>query len=110
MFRQGLFNKSGTESGMMSNRQLNKYFENVLDQEEDEYSVVDDFSMRSGGMMSPGKFSHETNPIDIMKDGAKVGEMTGGEAILNPEQQKKTASQSPYFRKLMREFAMRGTK
>jgi len=110
MFGQGLFNRSGTESGMMSNRQLNKYFENVLDQEEDEYSVVDDFSMRSGGMMSPGKFSHETNPIDIMKDGAKVGEMTGGEAILNPEQQKKTASQSPYFRKLMREFAMRGTK
>ena len=66
--------------------------------------------MKSGGMMTEGAFSHETNPIDIMKDGAKVGEMTGGEAILNPEQQKKTASQSPYFRKLMREFAMRGTK
>jgi len=65
---------------------------------------------KQGGMLTPGEFSHETNPIDMMKEGAKVGEMTGGEAILNPEQQKKTASQSPYFRKLMREFAMRGTK
>ena len=63
--------------------------------------------MRKGGMITEGAFSHETNPIDIMQDGAKVGEMTGGEAILNPEQQKKVAKQSPYFRKLMREFAMR---
>lgn len=62
---------------------------------------------KSGGMMTKGAFSHETNPIDIMQDGAKVGEMTGGEAILNPEQQKKVAKQSPYFRKLMREFAMK---
>lgn len=35
---------------------------------------------------TPGKFSHESNPIDIVKDGAKVGEMTGGEYILNPKQ------------------------
>lgn len=62
------------------------------------------------GMMSPGEFSHESNPIDMMKDGAKIGEMTGGEAILNPEQQKKAAKESPYFRKLMREFAMRNRK
>lgn len=67
-------------------------------------------NLRSGGMMTEGAFSHETNPIDIMQDGAKVGEMTGGEAILNPEQQKKVAKQSPYFRKLMREFAMRNRK
>lgn len=48
----------------------------------------------SGGMAAngakvqktPGEFSHRTNPIDIMKDGAKVGEMTGGEYIINPEQ------------------------
>ena len=62
---------------------------------------------KKGGMTTPGEFSHETNPIDIMQDGAKIGEMTGGEAILNPEQQNKVAKQSPYFRKLMREFAMR---
>lgn len=35
---------------------------------------------------TPGKFSHKTNPIDIMKDGAKIGEMTGGEYIINPDQ------------------------
>lgn len=68
------------------------------------------FRRDEGGMMTEGAFSHETNPIDIMQDGAKVGEMTGGEAILNPEQQKKVAKQSPYFRKLMREFAMRNKK
>jgi hypothetical protein len=67
-------------------------------------------SLKSGGMMTEGAFSHENNPIDIMQDGAKVGEMTGGEAILNPEQQNKVAKQSPYFRKLMREFAMRNRK
>jgi len=65
------------------------------------------WNQKSGGMITKGDFSHETNPIDIMQDGAKVGEMTGGEAILNPEQQNKVANQSPYFRQLMREFAMR---
>lgn len=35
---------------------------------------------------TPGKFSHKENPIDIMKDGAKIGEMTGGEYIFNPTQ------------------------
>lgn len=62
------------------------------------------------GMITPGSFSHDKNPIDIMQDGAKVGEMTGGEAILNPEQQKKVSKESPYFRKLMREFAMKARK
>jgi hypothetical protein len=62
------------------------------------------------GMITPGSFSHKTNPIDIMQDGAKVGEMTGGEAILNPEQQNKVSKESPYFRKLMREFAMKARK
>lgn len=37
---------------------------------------------------TPGEFSHKTNPIDIMKDGAKIGEMTGGEYIFNPSQAK----------------------
>jgi hypothetical protein len=39
-----------------------------------------------GVMKTPGEFSHKKNPIDIMKDGTKIGEMTGGEYILNPEQ------------------------
>jgi hypothetical protein len=35
---------------------------------------------------TPGEFSHKNNPIDIVKDGAKIGEMTGGEYIFNPKQ------------------------
>jgi len=34
---------------------------------------------------TPGEFSHDSNPIDIMQDGAKIGEMTGGEGIVSPE-------------------------
>jgi len=74
---------------------------------EDMMSAYGGNPYRDGGMMTKGAFSHKSNPIDIMQDGAKVGEMTGGEAILNPDQQKKVAKQSPYFRKLMREFSMR---
>ena len=58
----------------------------------------------SGGMISPGEFSHETNPIDMIKDGAKVGELTGGEVILNPKQEKAVAKESPYFRALLKKF------
>jgi len=68
------------------------------------------YTWNTGGMVTPGEFSHETNPIDMLKDGAKIGEMTGGEVILNPEQQEKVAKQSPIFRKLMREFAMKAKK
>lgn len=40
-----------------------------------------------GGMITPGEFSHDTNPIDMVaEDGTKVGEVTGGELILNPDQ------------------------
>ena len=35
--------------------------------------------------VTPGKFSHEKNPIDIVQDGEKIGEMTGGEAIMPPK-------------------------
>jgi len=35
---------------------------------------------------TPGKFDHDENPIDIVQEGAKIGEMTGGEYIFNPEQ------------------------
>lgn len=44
---------------------------------------------------TPGEFSHSTNPLDIMQEGAKIGEMTGGEYIFNPsqaEEMKKLAS------------------
>jgi len=35
---------------------------------------------------TPGEFNHDTNPIDIVQEGEKIGEMTGGEYIFNPEQ------------------------
>lgn len=41
------------------------------------------------GMKTPGEFSHEKNPIDLVKDGVKIGEATGGEYIFNPTQSKK---------------------
>ena len=55
-------------------------------------------------MVSPGEFSHKTNPIDMIRKGEKVGELTGGEVILNPSQEKKVAAESPYFRSLMKKF------
>lgn len=35
---------------------------------------------------TPGEFSHETNPIDVVQNGEKIAEMTGGEYIFNPKQ------------------------
>lgn len=60
--------------------------------------------MKEGGMITGGKFSHKTNPIDIVQQGRKVGEMTGGEVILNPAQQKKLSKESAYFRSLLKKF------
>lgn len=70
----------------------------------------------SGGVQkTPGEFSHAKNPIDIMKDGAKIGEMTGGEYIFNPRQASTLQSLaskggSPlhkYVRNLLNEFDKR---
>lgn len=47
------------------------------------------FGEKGGVMKTPGSFSHENNPIDIVKSGAKIGEMTGGEYIFNPSQMSK---------------------
>ena len=44
------------------------------------------------------------NHLIEIKDGAKVGELTGGEVILNPKQEKAVAKESPYFRALLKKF------
>ena len=62
------------------------------------------FYKKEGGMITGGKFDHKTNPIDIIQQGRKVGEMTGGEVILNPQQQKKLSKESAYFRQLLKKF------
>lgn len=61
-------------------------------------------SFRNGGMMTDGSFSHKSNPIDIVQDGSKVGEMTGGEYILNPEQAAAIAKQSSFAKNLFKKF------
>ena len=64
----------------------------------------------TGGMVTPGEFSHKSNPIDIVKDGEKIGEATGNEVILNPKQQREIANQSDYARKLFKQFAKNAKK
>jgi hypothetical protein len=59
---------------------------------------------KHGGMMTDGAFSHQSNPIDIVQEGQKVGEMTGGEYIINPTQANRIAKESSYARKLFKRF------
>jgi hypothetical protein len=51
-------------------------------------------ALRNGGVVpkTPGDFSHSSNPIDIVRKGKKIGEMTGGEYVLNPAQAAKMQS------------------
>jgi len=51
-------------------------------------SIGSAMSAKDGGKIkkTPGEFSHKTNPIDVVKDGVKIAEMTGGEYIFNPKQ------------------------
>jgi len=66
--------------------------------------MMEPIRLQEGGMITGGKFDHKTNPIDIIHAGRKVGEMTGGEVILNPSQQKKLSKESAYFRTLLKKF------
>lgn len=60
--------------------------------------------MENGGMVTPGEFSHDSNPIDLVQNGEKIGEATGGEYVLNPKQAASIAKQSTYARKLFKKF------
>ena len=64
----------------------------------------DTLTAKDGAMVTGGKFNHKTNPIDIVQKGKKVGEMTGGEVILNPSQANKLSKESAYFRTLLKKF------
>ena len=44
---------------------------------------------KGGVTKTKGEFSHEKNPIDLVQNGQKVGEATGGEYIFNPQQSEK---------------------
>ena len=52
------------------------------------------FGAEQGAKVTPGEFSHDTNPIDIIQEGTKIGEMTGGEYIFNPQQAGKMAREA----------------
>jgi len=55
-------------------------------------------------MMTKGAFNHNTNPIDLVQNGEKVGEATGGEYIINPTQAERIAEESSFARKLFKIF------
>jgi|DEB0MinimDraft_6_1074348.scaffolds.fasta_scaffold01624_2 hypothetical protein len=60
-------------------------------------------SYKTGGK-TPGAFSHEINPIDLIRNGEKVGEATGNEYIVNPEQARKMSKESAFARRLFKKF------
>jgi len=64
---------------------------NILEEEVTDPSgtiLLDEVDIKEEGgvQKTPGEFDHDDNPIDIVQEGAKIGEMTGGEYIFNPEQ------------------------
>lgn len=75
-----------------------------LDGLEDIEAIDDDLEeFYNGGMVTDGPFNHDTNPIYMMQNGRMVGEMTGGEYILNPNQAKAISKESKYFRNLLKQ-------
>lgn len=85
---KGAFDASPSKSSSKLNKdEFKKLMEGVDSLSTSGLEEIEDF--KDGGVQkTPGKFSHKSNPIDIMKDGAKIGEMTGGEYIFNPKQAK----------------------
>jgi len=69
---------------------LNEAIERPFDEDE----LSETFSVGGKAKKTPGEFSHKDNPIDIMQKGSKIGEMTGGEYIFNPDQAKQLKSLS----------------
>ena len=115
----------GIASGMPSEKELqfrqdqigrtpaqqNGFIDPVTGQWISNPNPVNDYGVKSipgtykdGGMMTKGSFNHGSNPIDIVQDGVKVGEATGNEYILNPDQAKKIIKESSYARKLFKQF------
>ena len=55
---------------------------------DEDASLLEMINAKDGAVIrgkTPGEFSHEENPIDILQDGKKIGEMTGGEGVVSPE-------------------------
>jgi hypothetical protein len=99
-----IIGESDTESVLSENARLQRQFEEESLLAERDFMRQPVYSREKGGMVTGGKFDHKTNPIDIVKKGQKIGEMTGGEVILNPAQQQKLSKESAYFRQLLKKF------
>lgn len=91
LFKEASTIPSGNRFQTPSLSEFKKLAEGVgeLDVTETQLEEVPEDYNAGGIQKTPGEFSHKTNPIDIIKDGAKIGEMTGGEYIFNPSQAKK---------------------
>lgn len=48
----------------------------------------EEYYNKGGAFKTPGAYSHSKNPIDLVQNGKKIGEATGGEYIFNPKQAK----------------------
>jgi hypothetical protein len=71
-------------------------------EEEEALRMIQNMYEKGGAVKTPGEFNHDSNPIYMVQDGDVIGEMTGGEYILNPKQAKKISAQSKYFRNLLK--------
>lgn len=96
MAGQQYFNDlQGAQMGYQAGRQMQASAINNFAQASTEamgaYSDTDYMDNYYGkqGMKTPGEFSHDNNPIDLVRGGQKIGEATGGEYIFNPKQSKK---------------------
>jgi hypothetical protein len=98
------FDKSGKLGTMGERNRIGKNLADLQDQLDEDQVPLFPLKLKQGGMVTGGKFDHKTNPIDIVKKGQKIGEMTGGEVILNPAQQQKLSKESAYFRQLLKKF------
>lgn len=86
----GDFSKTGKTDGTGGTGDEGGTYDFLEDKMATEGERYGDVYAKEGGVTkTKGEFSHEKNPIDLVQNGEKVGEATGGEYIFNPEQSKK---------------------
>jgi hypothetical protein len=86
----GDFSKTGKTGGTGGTGDEGGTYDFLEDKMATEGERYGDVYAKEGGVTkTKGEFSHEKNPIDLVQNGEKVGEATGGEYIFNPEQSKK---------------------
>lgn len=76
---------STTNSQNPNSNTFNIYSDEAAQEIEDVANANLTGDFEEGGAITPDEFSHKTNPIDIVQDGEKIGEMTGQEIIMPPD-------------------------